>query len=117
MARFQSGEFRTPIRFYAKISGRDEDGFPVLENKLIHETRARIKFIRGTEYHEIAGDGTVWVTFYLRFFSCIGFDENAVIEVDGDVYHITYINDIDYRHRYLEIRARKTDERIDSRLK
>ncbi|ASY51645.1 phage head closure protein [Clostridium perfringens] len=101
------GEFRNIIEIQREVSGKDEDNRPTLEWKpVLEKVRAKVLNVRGEEFFEANGKGfKVAKTFYIRALKSIEITENDRIVFNKIPYNIIYVNDIEERGVYLEIKT------------
>ena len=104
--KIKSAEIRHPIEIQREVPGRDEDNRPITELKTVLKTKAKILNVRGEEFELANGKGIkIAKTFYIRFPKSIEITENDRIVFNKIPYNIIYVNDIEERGVYLEIKT------------
>ncbi|WWU66498.1 phage head closure protein [Clostridium baratii] len=100
------GEFRHPIEIQRLVLGTDKENRPCNKWETIINTRAKILNVRGDEFTEAYGTSSkIAKTFYIR-----GSRSKKVTNADrilykGTPFNIIYVNDIEERGIYLEIKT------------
>lgn len=100
------GEMRDRIRLYNKVTyGRNPNTYqPMTKTVLLAEVWAYVSNLHGTEYYTAAMvkvEKEVSMTF--RYIE--GVKESTEIWFNGHWYNIKFIDDIKYRHRYLQCKV------------
>lgn len=102
-------ELRHPITIQRSTIGKDEDRRPIEVFKDLFSTRAKILNVRGSEYYEAHGNGLdIEKTFYIRFRHDIEISNKDRVYYNNKFYEIIYLNDVEERHEWLEIKAKRT---------
>ncbi len=105
MYRINPGEFKHPIEIISFKAYVNEDNIPISIDEVILKTKARILNISGKE--KILGDGVSSINskrFYIRYKN-ISISAKDKIKYAGKLYNITYVSDVEEKHKYLEIVA------------
>lgn len=98
------GEFRKRIKFVTVVDGTDADGFPIKTETTIYECQAKVTNTSGTEKIKSGAEVTdVNTRFLMRYTNLINADH--MIKFNNDYYNITYINDYEFKHEYVEVYA------------
>lgn len=98
------GELRQRIKFVTVINGTDDDGFPIHQETTIYECQARVSNTSGTEKIKSGAEVVDANTrFLIRYTNLI--NEEQQIKFNGNYYNISYINDYNFSHEYLEVFA------------
>ena len=98
------GELRHRIEFVTRISGTNENGFPVEEETSEFSCYAKVHNTSGTEQIKSGTDLVETKTrFLIRYTDEI--NEDMFIKFNGDYYDIKYINDYEFKHEYKEVWA------------
>lgn len=107
MIHFDPTEFRCPVKIFTQSEEIrvNADGIPERETKII-STRAKIQSFKGNEYEQLEADrGVRYKNITIRWRP--GIDERAIIQYMNDQYEIVSLQDVDERHRYLQIKMVK----------
>ena len=95
------------------VKGGDEtdaDGFPVEGRQVVRDCWAKFTRVSGSELNKAGADmGVTKVRFLVRHKP--GIDRKMKVEYAGDTYEITYVNDYEDDHRYMEIWAKEVTQR------
>ena len=97
------GELNKKIQIIQKAEQEDEDGFPVLSDKVIRTCWARYSNTSGSE---IIKAGTEFASAKARFLmrhSPISINEDMFVRYKGKDYNIEYINPYGDSKEYMEI--------------
>lgn len=104
------GEFKHYIEIQKLVQGTDEENRPKEEWKTILKTRAKILNARGGEFLEAKGVGSkIAKTFYIRFSRSVEITNECRVLYNETPYNILYVNDIEERGIYLEIKTEHVD--------
>lgn len=100
------GELCKRIEIIQKInSGTDTDGYPIITETVFHSCRAKFSRTSGTEAIRANADfETLNVRFLIRH-TKKAIDRKMIVRYDGVDYEISYINDYEDSHQYIEIWA------------
>lgn len=97
------GELNKKIQIIQKEEQEDEDGFPVLSDKVIRTCWARYSNTSGSE---IIKAGTEFASAKARFlirYSSVPINEDMFVRYQGKDYNIEYINPYGDSKEYMEI--------------
>lgn len=98
-----AGELRHKIEIYTTITTTDADGYTSETPVLFHSCWAKFTRTSGTELVKANADFTeVKVRFLIRY-TAKAIDRKMTVQYAGDTYEITYINDYEDKHEYIEI--------------
>nr|WP_304285111.1 phage head closure protein [Clostridium paraputrificum] len=106
--KISPGELKHPITIQHCVYKKNVDKIkvPVWEDKI--KTRAKVLNVRGNEFIQAQGTGVkIEKTFYIRASKTIKIHEEDRIIFRNQAYEIAYINDIEERGIYIEIKARR----------
>ncbi|WWU66132.1 phage head closure protein [Clostridium baratii] len=99
-------EFRYPIEIQRLVPGMDKENRPCDKWETIINARAKILNVRGEEFTQAYGTGSkISKTFYIRGSRSKKVTNEDRILYKGTPFNIIYINDIEERGVYLEIKA------------
>lgn len=103
------GEFRHRISIKKPVVEVSENGFEVETYETYKTLWAKVTNLYGKEYFEAATfQKEKTVKFIIRAIK--GIDENMKIEFNGKLYNITFIDNIKYENKYMEIKALEVDD-------
>ncbi|WP_139904004.1 phage head closure protein [Clostridium thermarum] len=103
------GEFRHRISVRKPVVEVSENGFEVEAYETYKTLWAKVANLHGKEYFEAAAiQKEKTVKFIVRAIKSI--DENMKIEFNGKLYNITFIDNIKYENKYMEIKALEVDD-------
>lgn len=103
MFRINPGEFKHPIEIFSVKQSQDDDFIPIEEELILLKTRAKILNISGKE--TLLSDKTISSNikrFYIRYKN-IELTTDCKLKYNNKTYNITYISDIEEKHKYFEI--------------
>ena len=101
-------ELNAPIEIYEISYGKDSDGFPVKEEKLVAKVHAKREVKNSTEKWQnkaILQDATC--IFKLRYIPSLTLDTSMEIVCLNERYNILSLENVRGRNMYYEIIARK----------
>lgn len=98
-------EFRNMIIIERATTEINNDKVPVEKYIKLFETRAKIINLRGEEFHNLGTNYKETKTFYIRYNRMFPLKVSDRIVYKGYNYNINYINNVEERNKYLEIRA------------
>lgn len=97
------GELNKRIGIYSKTTVTDADGYDTTIDVLVRSCWAKFARTSGTEMVKANADfAEVKVRFLVRF-SRAPIDRKMIVKYAGNDYEITYINDYEDKHEYIEI--------------
>ena len=100
------GELKKQIEIIELISNLDADGYSSSTEKVIRICRAKFTRTSGTELTRANADfSEVKCRFLIRYFP--GISRKMIVRYCNEDYEITYINDYDDEHRYIELWCEK----------
>lgn len=105
MFRINPGEFKHPIKIFLTNQTQNEDFMIVEQEEILLETRARILNISGKETlssNKITASNIK--RFYIRY-KDIELTTDCKLKYNNKTYNITYVSDIEEKHKYFEIIA------------
>lgn len=105
MFSMDSGDFRHKITILRPTIGKDQDNIPVENLEELFSTKAKITNVRGNELR--AGDGNAYKQekrVYFRVVRNKPIKQNDVVLFNGQKFNITYVNNIEEKNRYYEIK-------------
>ncbi len=103
------GEFKHKITIKKLITGVNENGFEVETYETYKTLWAKVTNLHGKEYFEAAAiQKEKTVKFIFR--TVKGIDETMKIDFGGKLYDITFIDNIKYENKYMEIKALEVDD-------
>lgn len=105
MFSMDSGEFRHRITILRTTIDKDEDNIPVEKLEELFTTKAKIINVRGSELR--IGDGNVYKQEKRVNFRVVrnkSIKQNDVVLFNGQKFNITYVNNIEEKNRYYEIK-------------
>lgn len=98
------GELRQRIKFVKVINGIDSEGFPITSDITIYECQAKVTSLSGTEKIKSGAElSSVNTRFLIRYTTLINTD--LQIKFNNDYYNISFINDYEFKHEYIEVWA------------
>lgn len=98
------GEFRHRISIKKPAAVVNENGFEAITYETYKTLWAKATNLHGKEYFEAASiQKEKTVKFVFR--AVDGIDENMKIEFGGKLYDITFIDNIRYENKYMEVHA------------
>ncbi|WP_195238467.1 phage head closure protein [Clostridium perfringens] len=104
--RINPRELRHKIEVQREIDGTDKENRPVPKWTTILKIKSKVINVGGEELEIANGVGVKFAkTFYIRFRRSIEIKESDRILYKGKQYNIRYINDIEEKGRYLEIKT------------
>ena len=97
-------KFNRRIHFIKIIKGKDEDGYPKDNEKLLKTVWASVRSLRGKEFFNAAKINSENLkVFNLKYFK--GLETNMFIKYNEKLYNIKSINDLNENHKEYEIYA------------
>lgn len=103
------GEFKHRITIKRLITEVNENGFEVETYETYKTLWAKITNLHGKEYFEAAAiQKEKTVKFIFR--AVKGIDETMKIDFNGKLYDITFIDNIKYENKYMEVKALEVDD-------
>lgn len=105
MFSMNSGEFRHKITILRPTIGKNEDNIPGKLEKELFTTKAKVTNVRGSEAQ--IGQGTTYKQekrVHLRVNRRKTLFQNDIILFKGQKYNITYVNNIEERDMYYELK-------------
>ncbi|WP_338630414.1 phage head closure protein [Clostridium baratii] len=104
------GELKNSIEIQRLVPGTDKENRPCNKWEAIINTRAKILNVRGDEFTQAYGTGSkIAKTFYIRAPRNEQVTNEDRILYKGTPFNIIYVNDIEERGIYLEIKAELTE--------
>ena len=98
------GELKNRITLQKLIATTNDNGFEVEDWQNYKTVWASVSNLYGKEYFEAAAiQAEKTVKFTIRFIACI--DESMRIMFKNKVYNITFIDNIKYQNKFIEIKA------------
>lgn len=108
--KIDPGEFRHPVEIQRLVPGTDKENRPCNKWETIIDTKAKILNVRGDEFIQAYGTGSkIAKTFYIRGSRSKKVTNEDRILYKGTPFNIIYVNDIEERGIYLEIKAELTE--------
>lgn len=105
------GSLRNRITFQKLKLVINENGFEEGDYEDFLTVWAKVVNLSGKEYFEAAAvQKEKTVKFYIRAGTDI--DEDMRIKFKNRIYDITFINNIDYKNKYIEIKGLEVDENV-----
>lgn len=99
-----AGELNKRITISAKITSRDEEGYPTETLAPVRSCAASFSRLSGKEMIRAGADfSEVRVRFVVRHSYSVALDRKMVVTYGGDQYEIEYVNDYGDRHEYVEL--------------
>lgn len=103
------GEFKHRITIKRLITEVNENGFEVETYETYKTLWAKVTNLHGKEYFEAAAiQKEKTVKFIFRAIK--GIDETMKIDFGGKLYDITFIDNIKYENKYMEVKALEVDD-------
>jgi SPP1 family predicted phage head-tail adaptor len=103
------GEFKHRINIVKPVIEINENGFEVKTHETYKTLWAKVTNLNGKEYFEAAAlQKEKMVKFIFR--AVKGIDETMKIDFDGKLYDITFIDNIKYENKYMEVKALEVDD-------
>ena len=99
------GELNKRIKFVTTTNGTDENGFPIPEETIHHECWAKVSNTSGSEIIKANAEFSEVKTRFLIRYTKKAIDRVWMIIFGGNSYDITYTNDYEFSHEYIEIFA------------
>lgn len=100
------GEFKHKIVIQRCLTKTNNDGILEEVYEDIFTTRAKVLNVRGNEFLQAQGIGSnIEKTFYIRSIPRFKITNDDRVIYNDEIYNIAYINDIEDRGIYLEIKA------------
>lgn len=100
------GSLRNKISIQRVTIGKDEDNRPIEILTEIVKCKAKITGLKGSERTESQGNiAKIEKRLYIRKPSRIKIVETDIVIINEEKYNIVYINNIDERDKYYEIRV------------
>lgn len=109
MAKYaNAGELRTPIRFVKIKRTKDDDGYPVEVENEVMKTYCKWVNVHGTEvFTSMQQQLREPATITMRYSPLINQKLIIYKGVDLDPYEVISIDDVEGRHRWLEIKVQR----------
>ena len=103
------GEFKHRISIVKPVIETNENGFEVETYETYKTLWAKVMNLHGKEYFEAASiQKEKTVKFIFRAIK--GIDETMKIDFNGKLYDITFIDNIKYENKYMEVKALEVDD-------
>ena len=103
------GEFKHRIKIVKPVIQINDNGFEVETYETYKTLWAKVTNLHGKEYFEAATiQKEKTVKFIFR--AIAGIDETMKIDFGGKLYDITFIDNIKYENKYMEIKALEVDD-------
>ena len=100
------GEFRNLVEIQRYTKGKDDENRPKSNWKSLFVTKAKVMNVRGEEFIEAKGIGSkIAKTFYIRASRSKVITNKDRVLYKGIPCNILYVNDVEDRGRYLEIKT------------
>lgn len=112
MAKYvNAGELRTPVKFIKIERTKDTDGYPIEVKKTVLETKCKWVNVHGTEvFTAMQQQLREPATITMRYSPLI--NAKLTIYKDTDMYEVISINDVEDRHKWLEIKVQRKTEAV-----
>ena len=112
MAKYvNAGELRTPIKFTKIERTKDTDGYPIEVEKTVLETKCKWVNVHRTEvFTAMQQQLREPATITMRYSPLI--NAKLTIYKDTDMYEVISINDVEDRHKWLEIKVQRKTEAV-----
>lgn len=105
MFAINAGDFRHKITLLRPTISKNEDNIPVEKLEELFTTKAKITNVRGSEAQMAQGDiYKQEKRVYFRVIRSKPIFQNDVILFNGQKYNITYVNNIEERNVYYELK-------------
>lgn len=101
------GKLNKRIKIYKQVKKHDEYGEPIEEKELIHSCWASVKNKSGREQFKSVAPFNKTVTSFLIRYTKKSIDTTMTIEFQGEEYNIVYVDNYEFRNKYIEITAEK----------
>lgn len=103
------GDLRHRVTFQKLITEVNENGFEIQTWKNYKTVWSAVSNLSGREYYKAAAiKGEKTVKFLIRYVE--GIDESMVIIFRNKQYNITFVDNIKYINKYIEIKAVEVEE-------
>lgn len=114
MAKYvNAGELRTPVRFICTERGKDADGYPTETEKEVIKTNCKWVNVHGSEvFTAMQQQLREPATITMRYSPLINPKLTIYKDADTDPYEVISINDVEDRHRWLEIKVQRETEAV-----
>lgn len=102
-----AGKYNKKIKIYRIVKGKDEQGFPTEEKKIVLTAYASVKTTKG--YTLIINNSDfekAYTNFTIRF-PKTPIDREMLIEFNSKTYTIEYLNNVNENNVELEIQAKE----------
>lgn len=104
--KIDPGELKHKISIERYIDGKNDDKMPTKNWGLLLETKAKIINVRGDEFLKAQAIGSsISKTFYIRYRRSHNITNKDRIVYNGVYYNILYVNDVEERRLWLELKA------------
>jgi head-tail adaptor len=114
MAKYvNAGELRTPVRFVRIARGKDADGYPTETETEVIKTNCKWVNVHGSEvFTAMQQELREPATITMRYSPLINQKLIIYKDTDTDPYEVISINDVEDRHRWLEIKVQRKTEAV-----
>ena len=102
------GELRTPVTLLKRTIFTDAGGFQAQSVETIAAAWARWENVHGSEAWAASAVATEAATVLIRYRA--GLDETCLVRMDGTIYEVVSMDDIQQRHEYLELKVKRAAE-------
>lgn len=114
MAKYaNAGELRTPVKFIRIERGTDADGYPVEVEVEVLKTKCKWVNVHGTEvFTAMQQQLREPATITMRYSPLINQKLIIYKGTDAEPYEVISMDDIENRHRWLEIKVQRASEAV-----
>lgn len=93
------------IAFLEAVESKDDDGLPVYDWSEKYVARAKVVNLVGKEYFdETAPESKTTIKLWIRYNKNVPLSSEK-LRFDGRFWNIIYANDVEYKRRWIEVRA------------
>lgn len=102
-----AGKYNKKIKIYKEIQGKDAQGFKTSTVNVILEPYACVKTTKGMTIIANNSDFEKALTNFTIRYPKVEIDRDMLIEFNGRIFEIQYLNNVDYANVELEIQAKE----------
>ncbi len=111
--RINAGKFKTLVNVYSFEMRKDEDGINIMEKVKVFSARGKVENMKpsGTVDSDVT-DYQNEKKVTIRYPKKIKITEKNILEMNGRMYTIVYIDNINEENRYLMLRVKHKNEGV-----
>lgn len=105
-----AGDYNKKIIIYEIVKGKDNDGFPTEEERVVLSCYAKIKTTRGFTLVSSGSDFEKAYTNFTIRYPITAINRKMKVKYNNKNYSIEYLNNIDEANIELEIQAKEVEQ-------